>query len=94
MKIGPEEDADKSVVGFLSRLAFSIQEVFLAVSMAIGIVLWAGGEFQSKEDARRQDAEISVMKQDISALRSGMGQVAVDVSYIRAKVEIIGTKNK
>ena len=94
MELKPEETKDSSLMGFLSRVMFSTQEVLLAVSTVIGIVLWAGREFQSKEDAQRQDAEISAMKQDIAALRSGMGQIAIDVSYIRAKVEIIGINKK
>lgn len=60
----------------------------LAETLSFGTVIavfvyFATVNFQSKDDARKMESRIENVERDISNLRSGVNQIAVDVSYIR-----------
>lgn len=71
----------------------------LAETLSFGItiavfVYFITSNFQSKEDGHKLEQRIENVERDLASLRTGVNQIAVDVSYIRAKVEIINIKTK
>lgn len=51
------------------------------------IMIYANGSFQSKEDAIKMYQRIEKVEMELASLKSGVNQIAVDVSYIRGKLE-------
>lgn len=51
------------------------------------IMIFANNSFQSKEDASKMYQRIEKVETELSSLKNGVNQIAVDVSYIRGKLE-------
>lgn len=64
----------------------------LAETLAFGatvatLVLWLSEKFLLKEDGNKLETRVAAIEGEISQLKTGMGQIAVDVSYIRGRLE-------
>ncbi len=60
----------------------------LAETLSFGItiavlVYFITNNFQSKEDGKKLEDRIQNVERDLASLRSGVNQIAVDVSFIR-----------
>lgn len=62
------------------------ESVALAATVAT-MTLWLTATFQSKEDAHKLEQRVSSIEIELTNLRSSMNSIAVDVSYIRGKLE-------
>ena len=70
------------------------QVVTFAISVSTitaGIVLWAQSSFESKDNAKSKydsfDSRLKSNEDDIKAIRDSNTKIAVDVSYIRGRLE-------
>lgn len=60
----------------------------LAETLSFGItiaflVFFITNNFQSKEDGKKLEERIQNVERDLASLRTGVNQIAVDVSFIR-----------
>ncbi len=60
----------------------------LAETLSFGIavatlVYFMTANFQSKDEAKKLEERIQNVERDLSSLRIGMNQIAIDVSFIR-----------
>jgi hypothetical protein len=73
--------------GSITHWRLSLAEsLSLAATVAI-LTLWLTTKFQSKEDAEKLEARVGAVETELTNLRAGMNSIAVDVSYIRGKLE-------
>ena len=85
----------EQVGGSMLKWRLTLAETLsFGVSVALatgGITIWSMTTFQSKTDASelRQQFEhrVNSLEEELKAIRGNMGQIAVDVSYIRGKLE-------
>lgn len=76
-------------------IKWSIEEVVaFAVTIAsitTAIILWSISNFQSKAEAndlkQTVNERLSKVELEVQILRSSVGQISVDVSYIRGRLE-------
>jgi hypothetical protein len=69
--------------GSLLRWKLSLAET-LSFGFTIAIfVYFVTSNFQSKEDGKKLEDRIQNVERDLASLRSGVNQIAVDVSFIR-----------
>lgn len=76
-------------------IKWSIEEVVAfavtVASITTAIILWSISNFQSKEEANSLKASIgerlTKVELEVQILRSSVGQISVDVSYIRGRLE-------
>ena len=76
-------------------IKWSIEEVVAfavtVASITTAIILWSISNFQSKEEANSLKASIgerlTKVEMEVQILRSSVGQISVDVSYIRGRLE-------
>lgn len=74
-----------------SKWRMSIVETIAIASALVGVTVWVTMTFQSKLDATQHqnaiDTRFSVMQAEITSLNTSTNQIAVDVSYIRGRLE-------
>jgi len=80
------------ISGSLLQWNLSLAETIGACATVSAIVLWFGKTFQSKEDAKDMNKRIEKVESELGQLKSGVNQIAVDVSFIRGALTV--TKNK
>ena len=76
-------------------IKWSIEEVaafaVTIASITTAIILWSISNFQSKQEANDLKANLtdrlSKVELEVQILRSSVGQISVDVSYIRGRLE-------
>lgn len=76
-------------------IKWSIEEVVAfavtVASITTAVILWSISNFQSKEEANSLKASIgerlTKVEMEVQILRSSVGQISVDVSYIRGRLE-------
>lgn len=76
-------------------IKWSIEEVVAfavtVASITTAIILWSISNFQSKSEAdslkRDINERMSKVELEVQILRSSVGQISVDVSYIRGRLE-------
>lgn len=76
-------------------IKWSIEEVaafaVTVASITTAVILWSISNFQSKEEANDLKANLtdrlSKVELEVQILRSSVGQISVDVSYIRGRLE-------
>ena len=76
-------------------IRWSIEEVaafaVTVASITTAIILWSISNFQSKEEAselkQNINERLSKVELEVQILRSSVGQISVDVSYIRGRLE-------
>ena len=76
-------------------IKWSIEEVVAfavtVASITTAIILWSISNFQSKDEANSLKASIgerlTKVEMEVQILRSSVGQISVDVSYIRGRLE-------
>lgn len=76
-------------------IKWSIEEVVAfavtVASITTAVILWSISNFQSKEEANDLKANLtdrlSKVELEVQILRSSVGQISVDVSYIRGRLE-------
>ena len=76
-------------------IKWSIEEVVAfavtVASITTAIILWSISNFQSKQEANDLKANLtdrlSKVELEVQILRSSVGQISVDVSYIRGRLE-------
>lgn len=76
-------------------IKWSIEEVaafaVTVASITTAVILWSISNFQSKEEASELKQNIndrlSKVELEVQILRSSVGQISVDVSYIRGRLE-------
>ncbi len=68
-------------------LAEAIGACGIVGSFVSAVMIYANGSFQSKDDASKMYQRIEKVESELSSLKNGVNQIAVDVSYIRGKLE-------
>ena len=76
-------------------IKWSIEEVaafaVTVASITTAIILWSISNFQSKQEANELKSvvneRLSKVELEVQILRSSVGQISVDVSYIRGRLE-------
>ena len=76
-------------------IKWSIEEVVAfavtVASITTAIILWSISNFQSKQEANdlknTVNERLSKVELEVQILRSSVGQISVDVSYIRGRLE-------
>lgn len=76
-------------------IKWSIEEVaafaVTVASITTAVILWSISNFQSKDEANSLKASIgerlTKVELEVQILRSSVGQISVDVSYIRGRLE-------
>ena len=76
-------------------IKWSIEEVaafaVTIASITTAIILWSISNFQSKQEANdlknTVNERLSKVELEVQILRSSVGQISVDVSYIRGRLE-------
>lgn len=76
-------------------IKWSIEEVaafaVTVASITTAIILWSISNFQSKQEANdlknTVNERLSKVELEVQILRSSVGQISVDVSYIRGRLE-------
>ena len=76
-------------------IKWSIEEVVAfavtVASITTAVILWSISNFQSKDEANDLKASIgerlTKVELEVQVLRSSVGQISVDVSYIRGRLE-------
>lgn len=76
-------------------IKWSIEEVVAfavtVASITTAIILWSISNFQSKAEAndlkQTVNERLSKVELEVQILRSSVGQISVDVSYIRGRLE-------
>ena len=76
-------------------IKWSIEEVaafaVTVASITTAIILWSISNFQSKQEANdlknTVNDRLSKVELEVQILRSSVGQISVDVSYIRGRLE-------
>jgi hypothetical protein len=76
-------------------IKWSIEEVaafaVTVASITTAVILWSISNFQSKEEAselkQNINERLSKVELEVQILRSSVGQISVDVSYIRGRLE-------
>lgn len=66
--------------GSVLRWRLTLSESIALAVACVGVTLWMSARFQTKEDAAKLELRVSAME-------SNMNQIAVDVSYIRGRLE-------
>lgn len=73
--------------GSLLNWRLSLAESLAMAAVVASVTLWITTRFQSKEDAIKLEQRVAAVELEISSLRSSMNSIAVDVSYIRGRLE-------
>lgn len=73
--------------GSLLSWRLSLAESLAMAAVVASVTLWMTTRFQSKEDASKQDTRITAVETELSSLRTGINNVAVDVSWVRGRLE-------
>lgn len=64
---------------------------FVVASVAVTISLYLGNKFQTKKDADKVEDDLKIwirkVEDDVSALQKSLNDIAVNVSYIRGRLE-------
>lgn len=76
-------------------IKWSIEEVVAfavtVASITTAVILWSISNFQSKDEANdlknTVNERLSKVELEVQILRSSVGQISVDVSYIRGRLE-------
>lgn len=76
-------------------IKWSVEEVaafaVTIASITTAVILWSISNFQSKDEANDLKANLndrlSKVELEVQILRSSVGQISVDVSYIRGRLE-------
>lgn len=76
-------------------IKWSIEEVaafaVTVASITTAVILWSISNFQSKQEANdlknTVNERLSKVELEVQILRSSVGQISVDVSYIRGRLE-------
>lgn len=76
-------------------IKWSLEEVaafaVTVASITTAVILWSISNFQSKDEANDLKASLtdrlSKVELEVQILRSSVGQISVDVSYIRGRLE-------
>lgn len=76
-------------------IKWSIEEVaafaVTVASITTAVILWSISNFQSKDEANdlknTVNERLSKVELEVQILRSSVGQISVDVSYIRGRLE-------
>lgn len=77
--------------GSLLSWKLSLAETLAFGVTIITVVLWLSDRFLSKEDGSKLEGRVAAIESEISQIKSGMSNIAIDVSYIRGRIE---PKNK
>lgn len=80
--------------GSLLSWRLSLAESLAMAAVVASVTLWMTTKFQSKEDAAKQDTRISAVESEQSNLRSSINSIAVDISYVRGKIENADLKSR
>ncbi|MFN3453435.1 MAG: hypothetical protein ACK41T_00645 [Pseudobdellovibrio sp.] len=73
------------------KISELIAAVFTLLSLTATIILWSENRYQSKQDAQKyeayNDGRVSKVEAEVTDIKRNTNQIAVDVSYIRGKLE-------
>lgn len=73
--------------GSILNWRLSLAESLALAATVATLTLWITTRFQSKEEALKLEQRVIAVEAEISSLRSSMNSIAVDVSYIRGRLE-------
>lgn len=79
-----ELEADNSS---LMRRYVTLAEAVSFVSVVAIAIVWFSGTYQSKDDAKKVEARIEKLEDKMTAMSTGINQIASDVSYIKGRLE-------
>lgn len=80
--------------GPMLQWKLSLAETLAFTSTVAALVFIAMTKFQTKDDAAVSERRIERLENEISAVKVGVAQVAVDVSFIRGVITVQTPKSK
>lgn len=73
------------------KISELIAAIFTLLSVTATTILWSENRYQSKQEAKKyesyNDGRVSKVESEVADIKRNTNQIAVDVSYIRGKLE-------